>query len=42
MLSALERGDRKQASEKALDSLWASEVPNRAKTLAMLLWDGRS
>ena len=40
MLAALERGDWKGASAAALDSLWAEEVPHRAKFLAAILGDG--
>lgn len=37
MLGALERGDRKEAAEQLLDSLYAKQVPNRAGRVAKLL-----
>ena len=40
MLAALERGDWAAASTAALDSLWAKEVPSRAKSIAAILKDG--
>ena len=40
MLAALERGDWAGAQAAALDSLWAKEVPNRAKFLAAILKNG--
>ena len=39
-LAALERGDWAAASESALSSLWAREVPNRAKSIAAILKNG--
>ena len=40
MLAALERGDWAAASTAALDSLWAKEVPGRAKAIAAILGNG--
>ncbi len=40
MIKALEKGDRTTASLAALDSLWATEVPNRAKDVAVMMREG--
>lgn len=37
MLEALKNGDRAKAAEEALDSLWASQTPQRAKRMADLI-----
>jgi lysozyme len=37
MISALEKGDRTAASIAALDSVWAKQVPNRAKDVAVMM-----
>ena len=39
MLAALERGDYEVAAQEALDSIWASETPSRAKTAAKIFRD---
>ena len=39
MWAALERGDYHEAAKEMLDSLWASQTPNRAKRLASRMRD---
>ena len=38
--AAIERGDRKDASNEMLDSRWAEQVGNRAKELAQIYQEG--
>ena len=40
MIGALKREDYKKASEEMLDSIWASQVGNRAKELAKMMLNG--
>ncbi len=37
MLAALERGDRAQAADEALESTWAKQTPKRAKKVAAMI-----
>jgi lysozyme len=37
MLNALERGERAQAATDALQSIWATQVPKRARKIAALI-----
>jgi len=41
MISALDMNDCTNAAKEALDSKWASQVPNRAKDVAVMLREGK-
>lgn len=41
MWAHLKKGDYLAASEAALDSLWAQQTPNRARTVAAMMRNGR-